>query len=72
MKQLLKNYNLNSDMQYFEVIANSFITGQISQGKELFAVMSKKYRKQFITSAMFGGWHSGLSENQLQTLFTLI
>ncbi len=48
MKQLLKDYELNSDMQYFEMIVDSVINGQRNQAKELFNLMPRKVRKAFI------------------------
>lgn len=71
MKKLLKECQLNSDMQYFEMIAESFINGQITQAKEQFKAMPKKYRKSFIKSVN-GNWQSGLSRQNINTLTDLI
>lgn len=60
MKQLLKNYGFNSDMQYFEMIVESVINGQRTQAKEQFNAMPRKVRKAFLVS-IYGNWESGLS-----------
>ena len=60
MKKLLKDYGLNSDMQYFEMIVTSVINGQRTQAKELFNAMPRKVRKAFVVS-IYGNWDSGLS-----------
>ena len=69
MKKLLKMYGLNSDMQYFEMIVNSFINGQYNQAKEQFKMMPKDNRKRMVRSALFEGWESGLSNRQKEILF---
>jgi hypothetical protein len=60
MKNLLKDYGLNSDMQYFEMIVESVINGQRTQAKEQFNAMPRKIRKAFIVS-IYGNWESGLN-----------
>lgn len=71
MKKLLKEYNLFSDMQYFEIIADSFLNGQIAQAKNQFSAMSKQYRKDFVKSALTF-WGSGISEKNIISLIDLI
>lgn len=71
MKKLLKEYGLNSDMQYFEIIVDSFINGQIAQAKSQFNAMTKKYKKAFIKSALTH-WQSGLNEKTIISLIDLI
>ena len=61
MKKLLKDYELNSDMQYFEMIAGSIINGQRTQAKELFKAMRRKDKKNFVV-AIYTSWQSGLTE----------
>jgi hypothetical protein len=61
MKKLLKEYDLHSDMQYFEMIVDSFINGQITQAKEQFKAMPKDYRRRFVIAAN-KNWNSGLSK----------
>jgi hypothetical protein len=55
MKKLLKAYNFNSDMQYYEMIVDSVINGQHTQAKEQFLAMPKANKKAFLTS-LFGDW----------------
>jgi hypothetical protein len=62
IKTLLKDYDLNSDMQYFEMIVLSVINGQRTQAKELFNIMPRKDRKAFIV-AVYSNWISGLSDS---------
>ncbi len=71
MKKLLKVYGMQSDMQYFEMIAQSFVVGQIDQAKNQFKQMSKEYRKLFIKSAI-GNWNSGIQTKNLLLLIDLI
>jgi hypothetical protein len=71
MKKLLKQYNLNSDMQYFEMIVESFINGQISQAKELFTALPKINRRDMVI-AVTGSWNSGITKDQINILINLI
>lgn len=72
MKKLLKAHELNSDMQYFEMIVESFINGQYSQAQDQFKAMPKDYRRRFMKAALIEGWNSGLTNKQLSLLFELI
>ena len=71
MKTLLKEYELNSDMQYFEMIVDSVINGQRTQAKEQFNLMPRKVRKAFIVS-IYGNWDSGLSDSDKAMFLNLI
>ncbi len=71
MKKLLKTYSLNSDMQYFELIVESFVNGQFAQAQEQFKAMPKQYRKEFIKSAL-SNWSSNLPQHRLVQLIDLI
>jgi hypothetical protein len=50
MKTLLKDYELETDQDYFNMIINSVINGQRTQAKELFNLMPRKVKKAFIIS----------------------
>ena len=67
MKKLLKTYNFNSDMQYFEMIVESFINGQYTQAINQFKALPKKERKAMVCAAM-SIWKSGLTEKQICAL----
>lgn len=71
MKKLLKKYSFNSDMQYFEMIAVSFINGQISQAKEQFTAMPVTERKAMV-KAVNGDWITGINQDQKNILIDLI
>ena len=68
MKKLLKTYSLNSDQQYFEIIVESYINGQLAQAREQFNAMSKEYKKQFVKSSLTF-WQNGLNQNQILNFF---
>ena len=68
MKKLLKTYSLNSDQQYFEIIVESYINGQLAQAREQFNAMSKDYKKQFVKSSLTF-WKNGLTQNQILNFF---
>ena len=72
MNELLKEYDFNNDMQYFEMIVESFINGQIKQAKEQFKAMPKANKLAFLKSATIGGWNHQLSSQQIESLFDLI
>ena len=72
MKKLLKEYGFNSDMQYFEMIAESFLNGQFSQAYEQFEAMPKKNRVEMVKAATVGGWDSGLGDHKIKNLFDRI
>lgn len=67
MKGLLKEYSLNSDMAYYEMIAESFLNGQFEQGYRFFNAMPKANRVQFIKSALTY-WNSGLGQHKIINL----
>jgi hypothetical protein len=69
MKKLLKIYGFNSDMQYFEMIVESFHNGQFSQAYSQFGEMPKKNKLEFLKAATVGGWDSGLAEHKIANLF---
>lgn len=69
MKKLLKDYGLNSDMQYFEIIVDSFHNGQFTQAYSQFEAMPKANKLNFLKSATVGGWNSGLAEHKIANLF---
>ena len=72
MKNLLKEYQLNSDMQYFEMIVNSFHNGQFTQAYSQFDAMPKANKVGFVKAATVGGWNSGLGEHKIANLFDRI
>jgi hypothetical protein len=72
MKKLLNEYALNSDMQYFEMIAESFLNGQYSQAKEQFKAMPKSYRISFLKSICGGNWVTSITQSQKDILFDCI
>lgn len=48
MKKLLKVYGLTNEMEYYEMVAESRINGQITQAKEQFKAMPKENQKAMI------------------------
>ncbi len=72
MKKLLKIYGFNSDMQYYEMIAESFLNGQITQAHDQFLSLPKKQRIEFLKSATIGGWNSGINQRYLSVLFDML
>ena len=69
MKKLLKTYELNCDMQYFEMIAESFLNGNFTQAIEQFRAMPKINRIEFLKATTIGDWNSGIAKNKLSHLF---
>jgi hypothetical protein len=67
MKKLLKQYDFNSDMQYFEMVIESFINGQRTQAITQFKALPVANRKEMV-KAITGNWNSGLSQDQINTL----
>ena len=68
MKKLLKSYNFNSDMQYFEMIVESFVNGQNTQAINQFKSLPKNERKNMVKMAVDGNLLSGLNKNQIALL----
>lgn len=68
MKKLLKTYNFNSDMDYFEMIIESFINGQNTQAINQFKALPKKERKNMVKMAIDGDWLTGLNKNKIALL----
>ena len=48
IETLIKQYNLNSDMGYYEMCIESYINGQMAQAKEQFYAMRKDDRKNMV------------------------
>lgn len=71
MKRLLREYSFNSDMQYYEMIAESVINGQIEQAKTLFNKMPVDRRKLFVIAAL-GDWISGINKEHIKMFINLI
>ena len=71
MKKLLKLYNFNSDMQYFEMIVESVINGQRTQAKKQFKAMPKDAQIAFIRS-LYGDLDSGLSDKDARMFLNCI
>jgi len=71
MKKLLKDYGLNSDQQYFEMIIESVINGQRTQAKDQFNAMPRKVRKAFLVS-IYTNWSTGLSMQDKAMFMDLI
>lgn len=72
MKKLLKEFKLNSDMQYFQMIADSFIEGQIAQAKEFFKAMPRDHKKAMIKIIVSGSWSSGINDQQQEMLWDIL
>jgi hypothetical protein len=71
MKKLLKQYGFNSDMQYFEMIIESFINGQRSQAIRQFKAMPKKERQDMI-KAVIANWITGIEGRDINLLIDAI
>ena len=52
MKKLLRVYGFNSDMQYYEMIAESYINGQKAQALQQFQELPKANKKEVIKSML--------------------
>ena len=48
MKTLLKQYEMESPNQYFEMVRESKLNGQHKQAKEQFKAMPKAFQKQLV------------------------
>lgn len=71
MKKLLKVYGLQSQLGYYEMIAESFLNGQYQQAIEQFRAMPRKNRVEML-KASTTNWRSGLAEQNLKRLFDSI
>jgi len=71
MAKLIKDYHLNSDMQYFEMIQESFINGQHTQAVNQFKALPKKNKIALLKAITVGGWFNqgGFSKQNIETLF---
>jgi len=59
-------------MQYYEMIAESFLNGQMSDAKNLFVVMPKGNKIDMLKAMTVGGWNSGLGDHKIKSLFDLV
>lgn len=71
MKKLLKIYSFISDMQYYEMIVDSVINGQIAQAKDQFKAMPKISKKEFV-KAIYGNWCTSLSQRDKEMFLNLL
>lgn len=71
MKKLLNEFGLLSDMQYFEMIAESFTNGQREQAIIQFKVMPRKNKKDMIKASLTH-WQSGISQKDICALIDAI
>jgi len=58
MKSLLKEYSIESEIDYFDIIDESIVNGQKKQAKEQFLAMDKESRKAFVNTTN-GCWSDG-------------
>jgi hypothetical protein len=63
MKKLLQEYGFNSDMQYFEMIAESFLNGQKEQAINQFKALPKEYKKKLLISIISENWNCEITKN---------
>jgi len=68
MKKLLKEYGFNSDMQYFEMIVESYLNGQVSQAQQQFKKLPKAEKQGFIRSSLLY-WKNGMTSEQVLNVF---
>ncbi len=71
MKKLLKIYSLKSDMQYFEMIVESVINGQLKQATNQFKAMPRPDRKEFV-KAIYSSWDTGLNMGNKEMFIELL
>jgi len=72
MKKLLKSYGFTSDMQYYEMIAESFLNGQIKQAISQFKAMPKANRVSMVKSISCYYWETCITSQQRELLFDAI
>lgn len=72
MKKLLKEYDFNSDMDYFEMIIESFVNGQNTQAIDQFKALPKKERKNMVKMAVDGNLLYGLNNDKIALLINNI
>lgn len=53
MKKLLKQHGLNSDIQYYEMIRDNYVNGNITDSYGMFMYMPKSNRVKFVDSLLF-------------------
>ena len=71
MKKLLKEYNLNSDMQYYEIILDSITNGQRNQAINQFKALPKANKKQFVV-AINTNWDTQLLNTEKELFINLL
>jgi hypothetical protein len=71
MNKLLKEYDFNSDMQYYEMIVVSVINGQRTQAKTQFNCLLKENKKAFI-KAIYGYWNTSLSQEDKEMFMDIL
>lgn len=59
MKKLLKEYNLTSNAEYYEIVQESFINGQLKQAREQFKAMPRENQKDMVKAIDLGGMRDG-------------
>jgi len=50
MKKLIAKYGLQSEVDYYEMIEESFADSQLRQARAQFEVMDKGHQKEFVKS----------------------
>lgn len=68
LSKLLKDYSLNSDIQYFEMILESLENGQRKQAVSQFNQLPKQSRKDFLLWAMTAHETPKLNQSTFSTL----
>lgn len=68
MKKLLNKYNVDTILQYFEIIEQSWREGNYSQGDREFTALPNRYRKLFVSTVVQNRDEFGHSFKKIEIL----
>ena len=73
MEALLKKHNVTTDMQLYQLIADTFLYGRTPEALILFNELPTKNKIFFIQEATIGEiWYQGLGTKIIRQLFLII
>lgn len=72
MKKLLKEYDFTSDVEYYQLIADSFFNGQKAQAWKQFSAMPKKNRIEMLKMITFKECDFYVADQNVRRLFDFI
>lgn len=72
MKKLLKEYNLTTNAEYYEMVTDSYINGQLAQAERQFKGMPYENQKEMLAAIDEENFSDSFYNNLYEFFFNLL